>query len=121
MKILHRCDELNQEISAVEKETRLEAILPDTMSLCDQIELKSKELKQLLEKIEAAGDGAEGGELDAIAESEVFVLQQVRKMLLWLSNFVDLNLCSCRVVLAHDVFPLFFFKLILRRMGKNKA
>ena len=105
----------------MEKETRLEAILPDTMSLCDQIELKSKELKQLLEKIEAAGDGAEGGELDAIAESEVFVLQQVRKMLLWLSNFVDLNLCSCRVVLAHDVFPLFFFKLILRRMGKNKA
>lgn len=77
-----------QEISAAEKETRLEAILPDTMSLCDQIELKSEELKELVEKIEAAavaeeeeeGEG-ESGDLDRIAETEIFVLEQVRSFL----------------------------------------
>ena len=104
-----------QEISAVEKETRLEAILPDTTSLCDQIELKSKELKQLLERIEASEEERESIELDHIAENEIFVLEQVR----WLSfvppdislstYLVDLR--SARVVVELSIARRFFADL----------
>lgn len=68
-------------MSAVEKETRLEAILPDTTSLCDQIETKSRELKELLEGFQGEqaaldGDGEEV-DIDLRMERDVFVLQQV--------------------------------------------
>lgn len=63
----------------MEKETRLEAILPDTTFLCGQIEMKAEELKQLQRDSEAAGEGAEDDPLDLRLAGEIFVLQQVRK------------------------------------------
>lgn len=69
-------------MSAVEKETRLETILPDTTSLCGQIESKSKELKELLDKLDDVEDGDEAvmnpNELSLRIEGDVYVLQQVR-------------------------------------------
>jgi len=54
-------------MSAGEKETRLEAILTDTTTLCEQIEANSEQLKALLET----------GEDDAAVNARVYVLDQV--------------------------------------------
>ena len=73
---------MTQEMSALEKETRLEAILPDTTSLCEKIAAKLRDLKELLEGIV---DGQEeeqkpevADELEMRMEADIFVLQQVR-------------------------------------------
>lgn len=58
-----------QVMSAGEKETRLEAILIDTTTLCGQIEANARELKVLLES----------GEDDGGVNARVFVLEQVRR------------------------------------------
>eukprot|EP00903_Cladosiphon_okamuranus_P019411 g17847.t1 len=57
-------------MSAGEKETRLEAILTDTTTLCRQIEANSRELKVLLES----------GEDDRDVNKRVFVLEQLLKL-----------------------------------------
>lgn len=59
-----------QAMSAGEKETRLEAILTDTTTLCGQIEANAQELKVLLES----------GEDDGDVNARVFVLEQVRSV-----------------------------------------
>lgn len=56
-------------MSAGEKETRLEAILTDTTTLCGQIEANAAELKALLETAEDDADGE--------VNKRVFVLEQV--------------------------------------------
>lgn len=55
-------------MSAGEKDTRLEAILTDTTTLCGQIEANEQELTVLLES----------GEDDGDVNKRVFVLEQVR-------------------------------------------
>lgn len=54
---------------AGERETRLEAILTDTTTLCGQIEANAEELKVLLE----SGDEDRDGDVN----KRVFVLEQV--------------------------------------------
>lgn len=66
---------IRQEMTPAEKETRLEAILPDTTSLCVQIERQAETLTALLNEADAE-QPVEGSELDARIEGEVFVLQQ---------------------------------------------
>lgn len=61
----------SQVMSAGEKETRLEAILTDTTTLCGQIEANSEQLKALLET----------GEDDAAVNARVYVLEQVGSLL----------------------------------------
>lgn len=56
-----------QAMSAGERETRLEAILTDTTTLCGQIEANAQELKVLLDS----------GEDDGDVNKRVFVLEQV--------------------------------------------
>lgn len=56
-------------MSAGEKETRLETILTDTTTLCGQIEVVAREVKELVSK--------DGGDNDARVEYQVFVLEQV--------------------------------------------
>lgn len=67
-------------MSASERETRLEAIMPDTTSLCEQIDTKSTELtKMLLDRLHSGEDDDDdkGFDVDGRIESETFVLQQV--------------------------------------------
>lgn len=54
-------------MSAGEKETRLEAILTDTTTLCGQIEAAAQEVKELV-----AND-------DVLADGKLFVLEQVSR------------------------------------------
>lgn len=67
----------------MERETRLEAIMPDTTSLCEQIAFKLDEVKQLLDRVEEEQQhhlGKEEGiteDIEMRIESDVFVLQQV--------------------------------------------
>ncbi|CAB1120827.1 unnamed protein product [Ectocarpus sp. CCAP 1310/34] len=60
-------------MSAGEKETRLETILTDTMTLCGQIEVVAQEVKELVSK--------DVGDNDARVEYQVFVLEQDVDML----------------------------------------
>lgn len=65
-----------QEMSAVERETRLEAIMPNTTSLCEQIALKLGKVKELLDGVEEEQQGI-ADDIEMRIESDVFVLQQV--------------------------------------------
>lgn len=67
----------------MERETRLEAIMPDTTSLCEQIAFKLDEVKDLLDRVEEEQQQHQGKEegmaedIEMRIESDVFVLQQV--------------------------------------------
>lgn len=69
-------------MSPAEKEARLEAILPDTTSLCVQIERQAQTLTALLDEADSE-QAVEESDLDARIESEVFVLQQARASSTW--------------------------------------